>query len=91
MLHEAGGAMLRCPSCGHACKDLNKHYGLKPACFKIESEKPPAPRARASTAGDEAESHFKLKFARRINIDYVSTTPISGTRDSWTRRAAMLF
>ena len=72
MLHEAGGALLRCPSCGHACKDLNKHYGLKPACFKIESEKPPAPRARASTAGDEAESHFKLKFARRINIDYAN-------------------
>ena len=72
MLKEAGDVMLRCPSCGHACKDLNKHYGLKPACFKIESEKPPAPRARASTAGDEAESHFKLKFARRINIDYAN-------------------
>ena len=62
--------MLRCPTCRAQCDDLSKHYGHSRACFA--SEKAPAPRAPPSTAGVEADSQFKMKFARRINLDYAN-------------------
>ena len=62
---------MRCPVCHAQCADLSKHYGHSRACF-ASSEKAPAPRAPPTTAGVEADSQFKMKFARRINLDYAN-------------------
>ena len=63
--------MQRCPSCRAPCADLAKHYGHSRAC-SMESEKAPAPRAQPTTVGVEADSQFKAKFARALNLGYAA-------------------
>ena len=63
---------MRCPVCHAQCADLGKHYGHSRAC-SIASEKAPEPRAPPTNKlGVEADSHFKKKFERRINLDYAN-------------------
>jgi hypothetical protein len=62
--------MPRCPACLVQCVDLGKHYGHSRDC-SIASEKAPV-RAPPTTMGVEADSQFKMKFARRINLDYAN-------------------
>ena len=63
---------MRCPVCLAQCADLGKHYGHSRAC-SIASEKAPEPRAPPTNKlGVEADSHFKKKFERRINLDYAN-------------------
>jgi hypothetical protein len=62
--------MPRCPACLVQCVDLGKHYGHSRGC-SIASEKAPV-RAPPTTVGVEADSQFKMKFARRINLDYAN-------------------
>ena len=63
--------MQRCPCCRAPCADLAKHYGHSRAC-SMESEKAPAPRAQPTTVGVEADSQFKAKFARALNLGYAA-------------------
>jgi hypothetical protein len=63
--------MQRCPTCRAPCADLAKHYGHSRAC-SMESEKAPAPRAQSTTVGVEANSQFKAKFARALNLGYAA-------------------
>ena len=63
--------MQRCPSCRAPCADLAKHYGHSRAC-SMESEKAPASRAQSTTVGVEADSQFKAKFARALNLGYAA-------------------
>ena len=62
----------RCPSCRETCANLVQHYRWNPTCNRVVSERPPPPSAPPSTAGVEADHHFKNKFARRINLDYAN-------------------
>ena len=62
----------RCPSCRETCANLVQHYRWNPTCNRVVSELPPPPSAPPSTAGVEADHHFKNKFARRINLDYAN-------------------
>lgn len=38
----------------------------------MESEKAPAPRAQSTTVGVEADSQFKAKYARALNLGYAA-------------------
>jgi hypothetical protein len=62
----------RCPSCTAPCANLEQHKRRNPLCDRAPREQAPPPRAPPSTAGVEADDHFKNKFARRINLDYAS-------------------
>ena len=62
----------RCPSCGAACGNLAQHFRRSPLCNPVPSEQPPPPAAPPSTAGVEADDHFKNKLARRVNLDYAT-------------------
>ena len=62
----------RCPSCKAPCANLEQHKRRNPLCDRAPREQAPPPRAPPSTAGVEADDHFKNKFARRINLDYAN-------------------
>jgi hypothetical protein len=62
----------RCPSCEAACGSLAQHFRRSPLCNPVPSEQPPPPAAPPSTAGVEADDHFKNKLARRVNLDYAT-------------------